>query len=79
MPEWQTTEPPIETHIEFQRDDRTIASGTLLPYGSFGITTVSEKVGSRQSPQYVLKDEPGKAFCVIRWREVDGPILVGSG
>ena len=79
MSDWQTVEPPLDTHIEFQRDDRTIGSGALLSHGSFGTAAVSEKLASRQMPQYVLKDEPDKAFCVLRWREVEGPILVGRG
>jgi hypothetical protein len=79
MSKWQTTEPPVDTHIEFQRDDRTLGSGALVPYGTFGITAVGEKLGSRQTPQYVIKDKPDEVFCVLRWRVVEGPILVGRG
>ncbi|NNH67429.1 hypothetical protein [Rhizobium laguerreae] len=77
--DWQTTEPPIETDIEFERDDNTFGSGKLITFGTMSLTGTHEKLGSRPSQLYCQKDNQDAAFGVRKWRSVQGPILVGGG
>ncbi|MBB4236669.1 hypothetical protein [Rhizobium esperanzae] len=64
MGEWQTSNPPTDRDIEFERDGRTIERGHLT---STPVSQGSDHTDQRR--QYRLGGE-GPLFDVTRWREI---------
>ncbi|MCJ9692999.1 hypothetical protein MOV76_15435 [Rhizobium sp. PRIMUS64] len=68
MAEWQTTEPPLGTEIQYQRDSGQVEQGTLDTAGKFGMGPAGKAPNMRQ--QY-RRQGMTEMFEVTRWRPID--------
>lgn len=67
MAEWQTTEPPLSTEIEYQRDSGQVETGKLDTAGKFGMAPAGKAPRMRQ--QY-RREGMAEMFEVTRWRSI---------
>ncbi len=68
MPDWETSEPPLDREIEYQRDNGEFATGQIERAGKFGTGRAGSQPRMRQ--QYRNFGEKGlDLFEVKRWRD----------
>jgi hypothetical protein len=64
--QWRTDEPPINTEIEYERDNGVVVQGRLAYAGEFGIGNIAAS-GKHMRRKFTDRNGPD-LFEVVRWR-----------